>query len=43
MAGAGIDDNHMTAVYDLRAGGALAGLEKGDTAIILDIKWISDD
>eukprot|EP01015_Nassula_variabilis_P015381 TRINITY_DN2294_c0_g2_i1.p2 TRINITY_DN2294_c0_g2~~TRINITY_DN2294_c0_g2_i1.p2 ORF type:complete len:225 (-),score=54.85 TRINITY_DN2294_c0_g2_i1:63-737(-) len=43
VVGAGIDDNHMVAVFDLGAGGTLAALEKGDTAPILDIRWITED
>ncbi len=43
VAAACIDDNHMTAVYDLKNAGGLAALEKGDTAIMLSVEWISEE
>ena len=33
----------MTGVFDLKNAGGLAALEKGDTAIMLSIKWTSEE
>eukprot|EP01017_Pseudomicrothorax_dubius_P040457 TRINITY_DN6328_c0_g1_i1.p1 TRINITY_DN6328_c0_g1~~TRINITY_DN6328_c0_g1_i1.p1 ORF type:complete len:614 (+),score=151.97 TRINITY_DN6328_c0_g1_i1:60-1844(+) len=41
IAAACIDDNHTIAVFDLRVG-ALEGTERGDTAIISELRWKDD-
>ena len=41
LVGVAIDDNHYVAIYDTATGAALA-LEKGDTAIIADVKFLTD-
>ena len=42
IAGVCIDDNHMVVVFDVDKKNVI-GCEKGDTAKIVDLEWVSED